>query len=301
VSSVTHGRHRRAKASTRARTLILVAPPLAIFAAALVLRLPDGGSDALVDVPPTTLADLDRSADNDVSRGLSGDRPAILRTLVEQGTAVEEQPTASTRGDTLVTATGKRFLTADLNVWTGPGESFHLATVLDTGSTVLITGVVKGEWAQILYAHEVRWVRASYLSKDKPTDPVVAAGGVTQAPCRLGSGVESGLTPDAIRVYRSVCAAFPAVTSYGGVRPDGEHGEGRALDIMVSSSVLGDAIADWVRANAARLGASEVLWAQHIWTVERSSEGWRLFPDRGSATANHFDHVHVTVYGSSGG
>ena len=135
----------------------------------------------------------------------------------------------------------------------------------------------------------------------KSGDSPATSSTVTEAPCRLGSGVESGLTPDAIRVYRSVCAAFPEVTSYGGVRPDsGEHGTGQALDIMSTGS-LGDAIAAYVRANASKLGVSEVLWAQEIWTVERSGEGWRSFSDRGSATANHFDHVHVTVYGSSGG
>jgi hypothetical protein len=112
--------------------------------------------------------------------------------------------------------------------------------------------------------------------------------------------VEAGLTPDAIRVHRGVCARFPSVTVYGGLRSDGEHGQGRALDIMVSDQALGTAIAEWVRANSGELGASEVLWAQRIWTVQRSSEGWRLFEDRGSVTGNHFDHVHVTVYGSAG-
>jgi hypothetical protein len=299
---VTHGRHRRAGSTRRAQRLVLLATPVALVASVVILRVFDGGSDPLASEPPASeptasAVDLDRGAEPDVSRSLVGSRPALLKGLVDQGLAVEEEPTV-----TAVAATVKRFLTTDLNVWTGPGESFHLATVLETGSTVQTTGLVKGEWAQIIYHHEERWVRASYLSKDKPTTSVVAAAGVTQQPCRLGTGVEAGLTPDAIRVYRSVCAAFPAVASYGGVRPDGgEHGEGRALDIMVSSSALGDAIAAWVRAHAAQLGASEVLWAQHIWTVERSSEGWRLFPDRGSATANHFDHVHVTVYGDSGG
>jgi hypothetical protein len=30
--------------------------------------------------------------------------------------------------------------------------------------------------------------------------------------------------------------------------------------------------------------------------VERSSEGWRYMSDRGSTTANHYDHVHVSVF-----
>ena len=33
--------------------------------------------------------------------------------------------------------------------------------------------------------------------------------GVTDAPCSKGSGMESGLTPDAVLVHRTVCARFP--------------------------------------------------------------------------------------------
>jgi resuscitation-promoting factor RpfB len=123
-------------------------------------------------------------------------------------------------------------------------------------------------------------------------------GGLSSAPCATGSSVEEGLTSNAIAVHRAVCAEFPEISSYGGLYPgdDGEHGVGRALDIMVSDSATGDAIAEFVRANAGALGVSEVIWSQHIWTVQRSSEGWRWMEDMGSATANHYDHVHVTVY-----
>jgi hypothetical protein len=69
---------------------------------------------------------------------------------------------------------------------------------------------------------------------------------------------------------------------------------------MISNSTVGWQIANWVRANASRLGVSEVIYSQSIWTVQRSSEGWRSMSDRGSATANHYDHVHITVYGYSG-
>lgn len=127
--------------------------------------------------------------------------------------------------------------------------------------------------------------------------------GTSSAACAGGSAVESGLTPDAIRLHRAICARFPGVTSFGGVRADSlpEHPSGRALDSMVSSSDLGWQIANWVRANAGQLGVSEVIFSQRIWTVQRGGEGWRGMSDRGSASANHDDHVHVTVYGSSGG
>lgn len=122
------------------------------------------------------------------------------------------------------------------------------------------------------------------------------SGSVSDGACASGSDVESGLSSNAIAVHRAVCAEFPSVTSYGGVRSGdgGEHGTGNALDIMVSGST-GDAIADYVRANASSLGVTEVIWSQRIWTTQRSSEGWRFMEDRGSTTANHYDHVHVTV------
>jgi hypothetical protein len=80
----------------------------------------------------------------------------------------------------------------------------------------------------------------------------------------------------------------------------GFHGEGRALDCMISDSSVGWDLAKWVRANARSLGVMEVIYRQQIWTVQRSSEGWRSMEDRGSPTANHMDHVHVSVYGNSG-
>jgi hypothetical protein len=135
----------------------------------------------------------------------------------------------------------------------------------------------------------------------KPKATTTAPAGISMAPCADGSAVEAGLTRDAIRVHRAVCAAFPSVIGWGGTRGTGDyHGTGQALDIMIPNSSVGQAIANYVRANYKVLGVSEVIWAQHIWTVQRSSEGWRAMPDRGSVTANHYDHVHVSVYGNSG-
>ena len=188
----------------------------------------------------------------------------------------------------------RRWVTTDLNVWTGPGEDTRLVTVLDSGAKVAATGTVRGRWAQIARNDRLLWVRKAYLAREKPPETGTGAG-VSGAPCPDGSSVESGLSSNTIAVYRSVCAAFPAVTSWGGLSGSGDHGAGLALDIMVTGS-MGDAIADYVRAHAGELGVSYVIWAQRIWTVERSSEGWRYMSDRGSTTANHYDHVHVSVF-----
>jgi hypothetical protein len=195
---------------------------------------------------------------------------------------------------------GSKYTTTDVNVWSAANRTGTLLTVLARGSKVSVTGEVQGIWAEVVRDGVARWVKAQYLSTTKPTSAV--AGGISSAACKSGSDVEVGLTPDAIRVHRAVCAKFPSVTGYGGVRAGdtgSEHATGHALDIMISGSA-GQEIADWLHANYKALGVSQLIWEQHIWTVQRSSEGWRAMPDRGSITANHYDHVHVSVYGNSG-
>jgi hypothetical protein len=206
------------------------------------------------------------------------------------------------------TVKDREYLTADLNLWRAPKELGKPLDVLPEGDTVAVTGVVKSGFAQILHDGQVRWVNNQYLSDTKPdTTPVAkaepkaaagvtSAGGVSSAPCPDGSGTESGLTSSAVRLFRAVCNAFPALATYGGYDNHGEHSSGRAIDFMVSDPSLGQAVADWARAHASELDIYDVLWAQHIWTPVRASEGWRSMPDRGSATANHFDHVHISVY-----
>lgn len=80
-----------------------------------------------------------------------------------------------------------------------------------------------------------------------------------------------------------------------------EHPLGRALDFMVySDAAKGNAIAGYVQANASRLSVLYIIWQQRIWSPERNSEGWRPMEDRGSPTANHMDHVHVSFNTTAG-
>jgi len=185
---------------------------------------------------------------------------------------------------------------ADLNVWSQTDEDSRRLTVVPAGDKVQVTGLARGPWAQVARGDRLGWVHKAYLARSKPAAGITVSGHVSGAPCPDGSAVESGLHAHTIEVYRAVCAAFPAVTTWGGLSGSGgDHGAGMALDIMCTGS-LGDAISAYVRAHASALGVSYVIWSQHIWTVQRSSEGWRLMPDRGSTTANHYDHVHVSVY-----
>ena len=80
-----------------------------------------------------------------------------------------------------------------------------------------------------------------------------------------------------------------------------DHPLGLALDFMVyGDSDKGNQIAAYVQQNAGKLNVKYVIWHQRIWSVERDSEGWRDMEDRGSTTANHMDHVHVSFNSSAG-
>jgi hypothetical protein len=135
-------------------------------------------------------------------------------------------------------------------------------------------------------------------SKAKPqAQPERPSSGVSGASCSISRSIESHLASNARSVYRAVCAAFRgSVSAFGGYRAGdpGDHGSGRAVDIMVSGEP-GHAIARYVQAHARELHVTYVIYQQRIWLAGHPTSQWRLMEDRGSRTANHYDHVHVSV------
>lgn len=109
----------------------------------------------------------------------------------------------------------------------------------------------------------------------------------------VGAGQALGLGSSAIAVYSAVRSAF-GITSIGGYRAGdgGDHGTGHAVDVMTSSFAQGDAVASFAMAHAGSLNIKYVIWKQRIWFP---GSGWRSMADRGSATQNHMDHVHISV------
>lgn len=183
---------------------------------------------------------------------------------------------------------GLRYATAPLEIHADAKESSPVLAAAAEGGEVDITGETNGKWAEIIHNGVPRWVQASALAAEMP---------LGTAPCATGSGVESGLRPDTVKVYRAVCDKFPDILRYGGTAGRGEHGTGQALDIMVSGA-RGTEVATFLMENRAKLGIEYLIYQQRIWRPATSG-GWRGMSDRGSATANHFDHVHVTTYGDS--
>ncbi len=94
-----------------------------------------------------------------------------------------------------------------------------------------------------------------------------------------------------------------AVSTIGGYRPGNTydvegHPAGLAVDMMFPVNAegyrRGQAAADYIQAHAGELGVRYLIWQQRIWSVARQGEGWRGMPDRGSVSANHLDHIHVS-------
>jgi hypothetical protein len=74
-----------------------------------------------------------------------------------------------------------------------------------------------------------------------------------------------------------------------------DHPKGLALDFMCSRS-QGDSLAAFAVANHKQLNITYVIWRQRIWSINHP--GWKAMEDRGSPTANHMDHVHVSFLAS---
>ena len=235
--------------------------------------------------------------------------PTETATPTEEATATAS-PTKTFDPSELGEKTGEMYIASSANVRTGPGSDYDVRTTLDAGLAVTVTNVTSNGWQQISYKGRAGWVKSDLLTSKKPETPSASpssesggsgsgGGASSGGTCSSSSAksIESGLTSKSISVLHAVCAAFPAVKSYGGYRNDsGYHGQGRAIDVMVSGDRAWE-IARWLRENAKSLGVIEVIHAQKIWTTQRSSEGWRSMSDRGSATANHYDHVHISVGG----
>ncbi len=315
MASHSHKRETNARLFARTPKASVVAGPLAVLATVSAVSLgvltTGGGLTSAASLtgalPPaaagptagdSTPAALDLAGDlarQTISRGggRSADEPAPVESdplsKVEKLLRPRQVRQAVRQAETV------QFTTTELNLWTEPGDKARQSGLLDSGTKVVLTGRSLYGRDEIVQDEQTRWVTTGYFSDEKPVEPDPDAPATLGGSCTNGSSVSPGVSPNIVKVHDAVCAAFPDITTYGTFRGDGEHAQGIAVDIMVSGDE-GYRVADFVRANASALGVSYIIYSQRIWSVERGSEGWRGMEDRGSTTANHYDHVHVTTY-----
>ena len=287
-------RHKRETNARRTPRAVQVAAPLAVVATLSAVTMgvlsaaPTGADDNLLASSSTSALGATTSETLE-RRGEVVSRSQARRTAVRAEAKREAKRDARLTRRAVANADRKLWTTTELNLWTDSGKDARKVGLLDAITKVLVTGRRDNGRAEVVVKGESRWVTADYLAAEKPeTGP--SLGGA----CTNGSSIDAGRA-SLYKIHDVVCANWPEITSYGTWRSDGEHGQGRAIDIMVSGAT-GWEIANFLRANHAALGIEYVIYAQQMWSVERSGEGWRGMSDRGSVTANHYDHVHVTVY-----
>lgn len=219
-----------------------------------------------------------------------------LRTDADRTTDGRITRPSASAGETM-------FIAEESPIRTAPSGQSRPQATLEAGEEIVVTGEVVKGYAQVIHEGTELWVKEDRLNEDEPD-----AGGdsgssddetraISNEPCPRAAGVENGLQPDAVRTLRAVCAEFPEVQSYGGLAGRNDHALGQAVDVMISSDT-GTEIAQFLIDNAAELGVNYVIWRQQIYTIDRP--GWRAMEDRGGATANHYDHVHVSTHVDSG-
>lgn len=282
------GRPRRAATSWRdqvgQRTGIGLVT-LAAVATGGAIVLSGGSNPAQLSAPSAALAAEPPQRDA-IGTSRSQARPVLQLVSLTTSTLAEDT-------EDLVALT-PLYTTGQLNLRAEPSEDAELLTKVAAFTKVTATSIVEGKYRKVTVDDQEGWVLATHLA-DETAD---LAEGITMAPCPRGSAVENKLRADTIKIYRSVCALFPDVNSYGGWRAGGRqfHKNGRALDIMLTpkkESALGWRIAKYLIANAKAFNIDHVIFEQQIWTP--GTPRWRHMADRGSITANHFNHVHVAI------
>jgi hypothetical protein len=322
---VAQHRHKRetpaAPRSSRVPRSVLVSAPLAIVATLSAVTMGVLAADPATSDNDNLLASSSKTSTDawadgfDVSRNgqslanssaLDRRDDIVSRSQIRTAAKAESAARKEMEADQLARRMAKKvdssfWTTEALNLWDGPGEKAEKLGLVDALTKVSVTGRREMGRAQIVVDGQSRWVTADYLARTKPKpepepepEPEEPAGPSLGGSCSNGSSIDAGRA-SLYEIHDVVCANWPEITSYGTWRSDGEHGQGRAIDIMVSGET-GWAIAEFLRANHAALGIEYLIYSQQMWSVERSGEGWRGMSDRGSTTANHYDHVHVTVY-----
>ena len=169
------------------------------------------------------------------------------------------------------------------------------------GNELKTTGVEENSRIQVIHNGVARWVYKPYTTT---TDPGSAPAPSPAPSTSVSLPGYDRLQPNAKIAVQHVLDTYPLIRTIGGYRASSsyssDHPNGRAIDVMVSnwstqaSADYGWTIARDFAANASKYEVTYIIWRQQIWNASYPERGWRWMEDRGSATANHYDHVHIS-------
>jgi hypothetical protein len=196
-----------------------------------------------------------------------------------------------------------------------PGRNFQLRPLAAGGPVERPTAALIGEAGPeyVISAPAVRnlggmaAVDALHTSALSPRATIRAlnAGTMVEGAEHTGPGISTvgygGVRPHVAQAGHFLGPKFGIGTIGGvGARANAsDHPGGLALDFMTRGE-NGTALADYLSsaANWNHYAIKYIIWRQRI--RQRPGNGWSPMADRGSPTANHMDHVHVSFTGTPG-
>ncbi len=171
-----------------------------------------------------------------------------------------------------------------------------IITTIYRGQALDVTGRTAGDRTEVIWQGVARWVFTAYVTSTPPA---------ASLPSNMTfSGIDR-LVPSARTIVDHVVANYPRIRTIYGWRASSDyssdHPNGRAVDVMIpnwtdaSNADHGWEIARYFAENASKFNISYIIYRQQIWNASYPTRGWRAMEDRGGATANHYDHVHISV------
>ena len=287
-------------------------------AAVSVALLATSGAFALnlrAEQPSTAVPAPDRDTDvvsRDALRvmGPAAEVPQTDATDADANAQGADEFVAASWSSSFGAAAGTKYAQSTLTVRAQASKDAAELGSIKEGDKVSITDKVESGFRQIAYDGKVGYVSDAQLGASAPVKDTAtpaaktttkAAATTTAAAATYDGSTEYtgksvlGLKPRAMVVYNAVTAKW-SFTSIGGYRANSlsNHQFGGAIDFMTfSDSAKGWQVANYVTANADAFKIDHVIFEQKIWTPYKPY--WRPMADRGSITANHYDHVHVSV------
>lgn len=121
------------------------------------------------------------------------------------------------------------------------------------------------------------------------------SGDVPHNPRAGANGANGGMTPRAAWLRDLIKSRYGmSCTSYATSDRSSEHYTGNALDCWGTLAQRRQ-LAQWTADHAATLEVYYVIHETKIWSLPRKSEGWRAMKKTGDPTADHLDHVHISL------
>ncbi|MDO5534782.1 MAG: SH3 domain-containing protein, partial [Propionibacteriaceae bacterium] len=250
-------------------------------------------------LPANSIVDTTGGATADYTEILHGGQNRWIATRytapVTEASKPSPAPAPEVKGTVYVTV-GSLYVRA-----TSAPDGAVVATV-HRGDALKTTHVVEGDRLQVIHDGAPRWVFKAYTSDRAPQEKVEAPK--TPLTHKVSLPGYDRLRPNAKRAVQHVLDNYPRIRTIGGWRSSSnyssDHPNGRAIDVMIPSWSqqenidYGWQIARDFAANAGQHKVSYIIWRQQIWNAAYPQRGWRWMEDRGSSTANHYDHVHVS-------